>query len=522
MSRLTPSRIPFPAPIFRFLRAWCAPDLAMCPGLAQGGVPALGRALMFFAVWFSAIWVPPVAAQAQGESLNGSVKRTVTALPAPVIEALQQAKVPAQAFSLVIQEVGSGTSVLSWRAQEPVNPASLMKLLTTYAALDTLGPTWTWATPVWIEGTVSSQGVLQGNLVIKGSGDPKMVMERVWLLLRRVQQWGVREIQGDIVIDRSAFNLPASNPADFDGEPLRPYNVTPDALMLNYKTISIHFTPDEARDIALVSMEPALAGVQVPAQVPLSPAGCDDWRAGLQADFSRPDRIALRGKFPLACGERSWPLAFPEPDTYSERLILSLWESLGGKLTGRVRDGTAPARAPSFEVQSAPLAEVVRDINKFSNNVMAQQLFLTLAQAQRGQGSPEQAREVLSEWARSKMGASAQSLVAANGSGLSRENRVSAQLLADLLQSAWSSPVMAELMSSLPISGLDGTLKRFAAAPGRAHLKTGSLKDVSGLAGYLLGPSGKRYVVVAIINHPNANAARLALELGVRWAADRP
>ncbi len=429
---------------------------------------------------------------------------------------------PPHALALVIQEVGQSPSLLRWRADEAVNPASLMKLLTTYAALDALGPTWAWATPVWLRGPVSPKGVLQGDLVIKGSGDPKLSTERVWSLLRRVQHFGVREIQGDIVLDRTAFNLPSSDPAAFDGEPLRPYNVSADALLLNFKAVSIQFTPDPSAGVAHISLDPALAGVQFPSRVPLGKGACEDWRAALRADFSQPERISVAGQFPQACGERSWPVALPEPDRFAERMLTAAWQGLGGQLGGSVRDGRAPESPPSFELQSAPLAEVVRDINKFSNNVMAQQLFLTLAQSQVGAGSPDRAQAFLAQWAREKFGSSANSLVVANGSGLSRENRLSAQMLADLLQSAWASPVMAELMSSLPISGLDGTLKRFSAAPGRAHLKTGSLKDVSGVAGYVLGNNGKRYVVVAIINHPNANAARLALELSARWAAERP
>ena len=151
---------------------------------------------------------------------------------------------------------------------------------------------------------------------------------------------------------------------------------------------------------------------------------------------------------------------------------------------------------------------------------MAQQLFLTLALTQRGSGTPELAREVLRQWAGTRLGSAAEGLIVDNGSGLSREGRVSAQLLARLLQLAWASPVMPELMSSLPVSGVDGTLKRSRATLGRAHLKSGSLRDVSGVAGYVLANSGRRYVVVAIINHPSANAARPAFDALVQWAAN--
>jgi D-alanyl-D-alanine carboxypeptidase/D-alanyl-D-alanine-endopeptidase (penicillin-binding protein 4) len=443
------------------------------------------------------------------------------ALPAPVANALDRAKVPRDAFVAVVEEVGGAAPPrLSWQAEQPVNPASLMKLLTTFAALDLLGPSWTWSTPVWLQGLLRD-GVLDGNLVIKGSGDPKLVLERMWLLLRRVQQLGVREIRGDIVLDRAGFNGPEASPADFDGEALRPYNVRADALLLNYKALAFTITPDAARGVATIAADPPLAGVRADASVPLTNGACADWRGALRADFGDPLRLRFAGGYPAACGERVWSTAYADPDRYNARALLGLWKELGGRIDGGVREGSAPATPPSFESTSPPLAEIVRDINKYSNNVMAQQLFLTLGLTQRGAGTPEAAREVLRQWSQLRLGAPAASMVIDNGSGLSRESRVSAQLLTRLLLAAWASPVMPELMSSLPVSGLDGTLKRATAtAPLRAHLKTGSLRDVAGIAGYVLAASGRRYVVVAIANHANANAARPAFDALLQWAAN--
>jgi D-alanyl-D-alanine carboxypeptidase/D-alanyl-D-alanine-endopeptidase (penicillin-binding protein 4) len=440
-------------------------------------------------------------------------------LPASVDRELARAKVPSEAFSVIVQEAGSGRSRLSWRADAPINPASLTKLLTTYAALDLLGPAWTWQTPVWLDGVVKDD-VLEGNLVIKGSGDPKLVPERLWQMLRRVQQLGVREIRGDIVLDRSAFSVPERSPAEFDGEPLRPYNVRPDALLLAYRSVVIGFTPDAARGVALVSVDPPLAGVAVDTSVPLSDRACNDWRAELKADFADAVRLRLAGSYPLACGEKSWPVAYADPRRFDERLLAGLWREMGGQLSGSVREGRAPATPPSFTTTSPALAEVVREINKFSNNVMAQQLFLTLALTQTGTGTPEAARTLLQQWLAERLGRNADGALIDNGSGLSRQTRLSAAQLALLLQLAWSGPVMPELVASLPVTGTDGTLLRSMAPPGRAHLKTGSLRDVAGVAGFVLSQSGRRYVVVAIINHPNANAARAAIDALVQWVVD--
>jgi D-alanyl-D-alanine carboxypeptidase/D-alanyl-D-alanine-endopeptidase (penicillin-binding protein 4) len=451
-------------------------------------------------------------------------------LPAEVRSALERAELPREALAVWVQEVGAAAPTarprLSWQADTPINPASLTKLLTTYAALDLLGPAWTWTTPVWLQGPIND-GVLEGNLVIKGSGDPKLVLERLWLMFRKIRQLGVRQIRGDIVLDRSSFVVPEQNPADFDGEPLRPYNVNADALLLNYKAVTLTFTPDPARAAAFVSVEPPLAGVRVDASVPFTPGpngGCGDWRAALGAQFDDASTVRLTGSFNPACGEKSWAVAYVDPKTYNARALLGIWYEMGGTLAGTVREGLAPSSTPSFVLSSPPLAEVVRDINKFSNNVMAQQLFLTLGLMQRGAGTPDNARAVLRQWAIDRLGANGANLanlVIDNGSGLSREGRMSARLLARTLASAWASPVMPELLASLPVSGIDGTARRSQASAVRAHLKTGSLRDVRGIAGVVLGDSGRRYVVVAILNHPNAgsDAARAPLDALLQWTA---
>ena len=234
------------------------------------------------------------------------------ALPPEVESALQRARVPPDALSVLLQEAGSGRTVLTHQAQTPVNPASLAKLLTTLAALDQLGPAWSWTTPVWLLGPVND-GVLDGSLVIKGSGDPKLVIERVWLLLRQVQQRGVREIRGDIVLDRSAFAPNQGDAASFDGDTTRPYNVQPDALLLNFKSVTYTFVPDAARGVAQVLVDVPLAGARVERTVRLSAGPCDDWRSALKADFSDALRVRFAGSYPAACGELSWPVADADP-----------------------------------------------------------------------------------------------------------------------------------------------------------------------------------------------------------------
>ena len=449
-------------------------------------------------------------------------------LPPEVEAALLKAKLPRDAIAmLVVDAEGRIPPRLSYRTTVPMNPASVMKLVTTYAALDLLGPAYVWNTPVFIDGAVRD-GTLYGNLVIKGLGDPKLVAERLWLLMRRVQGLGVRTISGDIVLDHTAFALPATDPADFDNEPLRPYNAAPDALLLNYKSVVMTFVPDRTVNTAQVQFEPPLAGVAEQTTVPLSGGECGDYRATLRPDFSDPTHIRFAGTYPAACLEKVWPLAFADPKSYAARAVEGMWLEMGGKLVGTVHDGkltTSPGgvATPVFEVTSPTLAEVIRDINKYSNNVMAQQLFLTLSLPTRtpgvsGAATLEASREVIKRWWQERI-TGAEAPLMDNGSGLSRNERISVQALGRLLQTAYVSPQMPELMSSLPIAGVDGTLRRNRSkAYGSAHLKTGSLRDVAAVAGYVHAASGRRYVLVAIANHANASAARPVMDALLDWA----
>ena len=442
-------------------------------------------------------------------------------LPAEVSAALARSKLPREALSVLVlpvEDEGQGRASklprLSHRADVSVNPASLMKLVTTSAALELLGPSFTWRTPVYVEGVVR-EGVLQGNLYVRGQGDPRLGVEKLWQLMRRVQGLGIQRIEGDIVLDRSAFEVPWRDPGSFDGEPLRPYNATPDALLINFKSLLIHWVPDRAAQEVRIHMEPPLAGVQFPSQLPLTSGECGDYRSAVKADFSDPLKPRFSGAYPASCGEKIWPVAYADPAQFAPRAILGMWQQLGGQLRGVVRHGVLPAQLkPVFWHESAPLAEVVRDINKYSNNVMAQQLFLSLSLQQQGLGKQGSSQEIVNRWWRERVAMPPPTLE--NGSGLSREERVTSAALARLLQVMWRATVMPDLMASLPVAGQDGTLRR-SQAQSRAHLKTGSLRDVMGVAGYVDGQDGRRWVLVAIVNHPQASAARPVLDAVIDW-----
>ena len=449
-------------------------------------------------------------------------------LPAPVAQALKSAGIPVAATAVWVKEVDAATPRLAVNARAALNPASTMKLVTTFAALDLLGPAYAWKTEAFASGPLDD-GVLTGDLYLRGGGDPKLTYDQFERLLRQIRAHGIREIRGDLVLDRSAFAISAADPARFDAQPMRPYNVAPDALLVNFKAVTLQLIPDPANKRLIVSMEPAPTNLDLVSQVTLGNGnGCGDWKERLRADvFSRgpTTRLVLTGTFPQSCGEQRWNIAVQEHPQFVLGVFLQLWAELGGSLTGGVRDGLVPAAARAIGVLPSPaLAEVVRDINKFSNNVMARQLFLTLGmEAGHRPASAEDSDAAIRSWLDAR-GLDVPELVLENGSGLSRRERISAEGLGRLLQAAWRSSVMPELMASLPVTATDGTMKKRLkqnGVAGQAHIKTGSLEGVRSIAGYVLDKSGRRWIVVFFINHANAGAAQPAQDALLQWVYER-
>jgi D-alanyl-D-alanine carboxypeptidase/D-alanyl-D-alanine-endopeptidase (penicillin-binding protein 4) len=449
-------------------------------------------------------------------------------IPAPVAQALKGAGIPVAATAVWVKEVDVATPRLAVNARVALNPASTMKLVTTFAALDLLGPAYVWKTEAFASGALND-GVLTGDLHLRGGGDPKLTYDQFERLLRQIRARGIREIRGDLVLDRSAFAFSPADPARFDAQPMRPYNVTPDALLVNFKAVTLHLIPDLANKKLIVGAEPAPTNLDLINQITLGNVnGCGDWKERLRADtfgHGLTTRLVLTGVFPQSCGEQRWNLAVQEHPQFVLGVFLQLWAELGGSLSGGVREGVVPVDARAIAVLPSPsLSEVVRDINKFSNNVMARQLFLTLdMEAGHRPASTEGADGVIRSWLEARA-LGVPELVLENGSGLSRRERISAEGLGRLLQAAWRSSVMPELMASLPVTATDGTMKKRLkqnGVAGQAHIKTGTLEGVRSIAGYVLDKSGRRWIVVFLVNHANAGGAQPAQDALLQWVYER-
>jgi D-alanyl-D-alanine carboxypeptidase/D-alanyl-D-alanine-endopeptidase (penicillin-binding protein 4) len=452
--------------------------------------------------------------------------------PSAVANALKQAGIPQDAVGIYVQEAApKGKVLVALNAATGLNPASVMKLITTDAALELLGPGFAWKTKAYADGPQNGD-VLNGDLIFKGGGDPKLVIENFWLFLRQIRARGIRDIRGNVVLDRDLFAQSFYDAAKFDGDPRKPYNVGPDALLLNYKTLAVRFVPDSVSGTVNVTLDPPLADVAIRAPaLGLGVGTCDGdkWRDQVQ-EASDEKTVIFNGIFPAACGEKVWYL-HPYKMTgneYFAAVFRQMWRDLGGKFDGKVVSGSVPATARQVgEWQSPTLPEVIRDINKYSNNVMARQVLLTLAASVAAPETNTPAdtaagARVIQDWLAGK-GIPAPELVVDNGAGLSRIGRVAPATLGQLLLSAFQSATMPELLSSMPLVGVDGTMRKRLKdrdVSGQAHIKTGSLNDVRAIAGYVLAASGKYYVVVFLINHPRAINGQAAQDALLQWTYD--
>ncbi len=435
-------------------------------------------------------------------------------LPSTVSRQLAKGKIPRSAASVFVQEATATKPLLAVHADTPRNPASTMKLLTTFAGLDALGPTYTWDTEVYIAGELRD-GVVEGDLVIRGHGDPFLVPEFLWRLVRGLREKGLRHIGGDVVIDNGYFQPEPEFNRPLDGKVYRAYNASADALLVNFQTVRFRFVPDKARKRVRIATFPEFSNLDVVNRLRYIDKACGNRLSRIRMQVARRPEgttVTFKGDYPSRCGEWSIVRVVMEPEAAIYGAFRSLWEDNGGRVDGGMRLGTVPEGAKRIlDLESRPLVEIIRGVNKFSNNVMARQVFLTLGARLQGEpGTYAKARAAISRWLESK-GLSFPELVVDNGSGLSRNARISARSMGTLLLEAYKSPLMPEFVSSLPIVGVDGTMKkRLKKTPvsGRAHIKTGTLRDASAIAGYVKAKSGKDHVVVAFLNHKRARGYR--------------
>jgi D-alanyl-D-alanine carboxypeptidase/D-alanyl-D-alanine-endopeptidase (penicillin-binding protein 4) len=456
--------------------------------------------------------------------------RAASHLPDEVNKVLIKHKIPVGDLSLYVSQVDADIPILTLNASVARNPASVMKLLTSLMALDTMGPDYRWRTEAYIRGSLK-QGVLDGDLILKGYGDPVFTPERFWQLLYGLRERGLRLIQGDLILDGSYFAPPRSRRGDFDGRPRRAYNALPHPLSLNFQTTQVYLIPDKSDDSVRAFTYPPLANLEIHNRMKLVDGTCRGKRASpllRLAEQQNGATLNLQGEYAASCPEWSRTYLVMEPAEHLAGAFNAIWRELGGELKGSIRTGLLPQGSRRFHsLESPTLTQVIHDMNKYSNNLMSRMLLLTVA-AEQGvlPASPDGGQGLVQDWLHKWRLPSALVHVS-NGSGLARDAEVTAELVGRLLQAAYASPLMPEFIASLPLVGIDGTMRkrlRKTELVGRGHIKTGSLNNVSAMAGYVQDRQDRRWVVTLMINHQGLQSWRgkQVQDAVLRWVYEGP
>lgn len=470
-------------------------------------------------------------------------------LPVSVQRMLDRAGVAKGGYSVLVVAPGQPEPEIEHAADVARNPASAMKLLTTLAALDLLGPEFKWQTGVFTLGRVR-RGVLEGDLIIQGGNDPTFSAARLVDLVKLVRKQGIREIAGNVLIERSLYTARVEEQRNFVAEQRNPINAPPDSMAVNGKMIILSLQPDRLKRAVAVSHSPALSVIRLSGAIELAGGPCPTgWKERLVIEvegMAESAVIRVGGEIAEGCGPRAVAISLLGHFEFARAAFVDAWRGAGGTLGGDVHTiERLPFGARRLDALfSPPLVDVVREINKTSNNMMARQLYLQLGIAPpplpllpqpktvRGDRAPrpdiapdvanekkaallaERANVRIREWL-AERDLVIPGLVLENGAGLSVAERLTARGLVRLLAYASGRPFAAEFIDSLPLAGMDGTMRqrlRDSGASGAASLKTGTLSEVRALAGYLRNEGKPARVIVFFVNDHNAAASVAAMD----------
>ena len=431
-------------------------------------------------------------------------------IPAAVQVVIDGYRLPASSFGFLVQEVGTDVPLLARNADTAFNPASAIKTLTTLAALESLGPAFTWKTELYALGAIDN-GVLQGDLLMKGGGDPFLVEEQLRNMLKALQRAGVRQITGDLILDGSYFDPNVEEAENIDNQNGRTYNTEPNAILSNFQAVTFFFSPHpNGRDV-VIRTDPELPNLRITNRLRQVNRSCGGYQRGVSFNISDEDisEIIFEGQFPSSCAQYQMAREVLDAPAYTFGLFMQLWRELGGSLAGGQINGTVPdGMEPLVVWNSSPLSDVIKSINKFSNNLMTRHLLLTLGAETLGPPATVDKGIQAVKFYLQENNLDTNRLLMSNGAGLSRDTRISNALLNEVLRIGWRSPYMPEYVASLPVNGMDGTMRqrlRGREMSGRMHIKTGTLDEASAIVGFVYSRTNKVYAVTGILNHELAD-----------------
>ena len=445
-------------------------------------------------------------------------------LPPSVQATVEHHNLNPAGLSIFVQEL-NGNEVLSFNAETPRNPASTMKTVTALAALEVLKPGYRWETEL-LATSNPKDGVLDDHLYFVGGGDPYLVQERVWLMLQSLMRQGVTRITGDLVLDNRLFAPIVEDTAAFDNQPFRIYNALPSALLTNFN--STYFVFEPTGNGVSIQAYPKIEDLAIDNKLRLAQRSCGGYRRGISLSVQQDNVARFDGRFPNRCKRYGFTRSVMAPETYTAGLIRSIWQQLGGEIEGKTRLGSAPEDAERLvRFKSPTLGDVTRLMNKHSSNLIARHLLLTMGGEQYGWPATEaNGRKAIYQWLTSKQ-LDFPELVIENGAGRSRDARISAKNLVQLIQSGYQSQYMPEFLASLALLGQDGTLDdrhTRSRLNGKAHLKTGRLDHVTAIAGIMQNRSGRRFALAVLHNDTDVHRGlgEAVQDSLLQWLNDLP
>lgn len=435
-------------------------------------------------------------------------------IPKAYKEVMQRYNFPPDSYSFVVKNLtNKDESPVIYNQEKLFNPASVAKIITTFIALNDLGPSFKWKSDIFYTGEVV-KGKLLGNLIFQGRGDATFSLTDLEKMIRKIQKNGIQVIEGDLIFDRSYF-APVRQVKYFDNEPMRAYNVLPNPIVIQSNTINFKFLLKE-NQLAIES-SPELKNLKIKNLLTLNNNKCVGWKNLLdyrKVSHNQKDTIIFNGKYSKRCFNKEIDLSVVDNSKYFYQAFKDLWERNGGQFHGvyqetYLHDSNAELITSHF---SEPLSELIRDINKFSLNLMSRNLLLTVIAEQ---GNIPVIEPMINSYVRNwlnKNNINIKGLIFDNGAGLSRKALLSTQQLLTLMEMIYSHPLMPEMIASFPIVSVDGTLEKrmsYSSVRENGHFKTGSLKHVNAIAGYFVDQRMDKKIFIFIMNDPKANQSQL-------------
>ncbi|MCF6244937.1 MAG: D-alanyl-D-alanine carboxypeptidase/D-alanyl-D-alanine-endopeptidase [Sulfurovum sp.] len=432
----------------------------------------------------------------------------VYALPQAIESFIKKSTIPKKDMSIYIKEVGhKGKIVAAVNQNASKTPASVIKVMSTYAALLKLGFDYRFPTKFYTTGRLSN-GILDGDIYIKGFGDPTLKSKDLVTISKELKAKGIKRITGNIIIDRSFFRVSSKNNSGFDEHTYSPYNAMPDAMMYNERISTICVIPKQ-NDVRKKEVDGSYQVINKIKAVNKPCKGRYSW-TGFKINKNEViPKVIVQGQISKHCGQQNICKVITKPYLSFYYALKETLKKQGITVDGNMRLRKVPQSAKLlYTHHSQPLEKIISTTAKKSNNLYARHLLLFLGAKIYGAPSTvSKGRRAVEHILKKNRALSGGLLSIDNGSGLSRTAKLSAKMLVNMLDAAYIK-YGERWMDTLSIAGVDGTInKRFrgTVVKNRAWMKTGTLKRTKNIGGYVRSVTGQLYEVVILVQSRRGN-----------------